>query len=209
VRVSADELSDSPGPDITSVKALMTVHEKGELTTWGLNVPSYSCFEPGGGMRVRGSLISVRASPANASVFPLRNLLFIARSWWRLSTIHKSAVNRKRQLESQNRRREQPQVIVFDHEEHVRQLRLQITDYSNPTLSIEAIEASAPAENWYLSLKRPQIVPLRLYFGNSKMPEPHYDFEKELGRLKTAPVQSSVGDIKKNPVYTPEPFTIH
>jgi hypothetical protein len=38
------------------------------------------------------------------------------------------------------------------------------------------------------------------------MPEPHYDFEKELSSLKTTPVQSSVGDTKKNPVYTPEPL---
>jgi hypothetical protein len=98
------------------------------------------------------------------------------------------------------------QVIIFDHEEHVRQLRLQITDYSNPTLSIEAIAASAPARELVFELKRPQGVPLRLYFGNSKMPEPHYDFEKELSRLKNAPVQSSVGNTNRNPLYTPEPL---
>jgi len=207
VRVSADELSDHRAPDITSVKALMTVHEKGELTTWGLNVPSYQL------LRNQGAHASSWIIDLGARVPCERLSLSIAEpSFYRPFLVETFDDPQNPQLiASGNLSRRtgdanNPQVIVFDHEEHVRQLRLQITDYSNPTLSIEAIEASAPARELVFELKRPQIVPLRLYFGNSKMPEPHYDFEKELGRLKTAPVQSSVGDIKKNPVYTPEPL---
>jgi hypothetical protein len=98
-------------------------------------------------------------------------------------------------------------VITFDQEEHVRKLRFQITDYSNPTLTIESIEASAPARELVFELKQPQRLPLRLFFGNSKVSEPHYDFEKELSaKLKSAPMQTSVGEVTKNPAYVPEPL---
>jgi hypothetical protein len=108
VRVSADELSDRQAPDITNVKALMTVHEKGESTTWGLNVPSYQLLRNQGAHASSWIIDLGHAFPANASVSSLPSLLFIARSWWSFRRSTKSAVNRKRQLESQNRRREQP-----------------------------------------------------------------------------------------------------
>jgi hypothetical protein len=207
VRVSADELSDQRPPDITTVKALMVMHEKGKLTSWGLNVPSYQL------LRNQGAYASSWIIDLGARVPCERLSLSIAEpSFYRPFLVetfddpqHPQLLangNLSRRASDQN----QPQVIIFDHEEHVRQLRLQITDYSNPTLSIEAIEASAPARELVFELKRPQSVSLRLYFGNSKMPEPHYDFEKELSSLKTAPIESSVGNTNKNPLYTPEPL---
>jgi hypothetical protein len=207
VRVSADELSDHQPPDITTVKALMVMHEKGKLTTWGLNVPSYQL------LRNQGAYASSWIIDLGARVPCERLSLSIAEpSFYRPFLVetfddpqHPQLLangNLSRRTSDQN----QPQVIIFDHEEHVRQLRLQITDYSNPTLSIEAIEASAPERELVFELKRPQSVPLRLYFGYSKMPEPHYDFEKELSSLKATPLQSSVGNTNKNPLYTPEPL---
>jgi len=207
VRVSADELSDHRAPDITSVKASMTLHEKGELTTWGLNVPSYQL------LRNQGAYASSWIIDLGARVPCDRLTLSIAEpSFYRPFLVETFDDPQNPQLlASGNLSRRtgeanNSQVIIFDHEEHVRQLRLQITDYSNPTLSIEAITASAPARELVFELKRPQGVPLRLYFGNSKMPEPHYDFEKELSRLKNVPVQSSVGNTNRNPLYTPEPL---
>ncbi|HJX91748.1 MAG TPA: DUF3999 family protein [Pyrinomonadaceae bacterium] len=207
VRVSADELSDHQPPDITTLKALMVMHEKGKLTTWGLNVPSYQL------LRNQGAYASSWIIDLGARVPCERLSLSIAEpSFYRPFLVetfddpqHPQLLangNLSRRASDQN----QPQVIIFDHEEHVRLLRLQITDYSNPTLSIEAIEASAPERELVFELKRPQSVPLRLYFGNSKMREPHYDFEKELSSLKATPLQSSVGNTNKNPLYTPEPL---
>jgi len=98
-------------------------------------------------------------------------------------------------------------VITFGQEEHVRKLRLQITDYSNQTLTIQEIEASAPARELVYEVKQPQRLPLRLFFGNAKVPEPHYDFEKEVATKLKSPVrQSSVGDVIKNSAYAPEPL---
>jgi Protein of unknown function (DUF3999) len=207
VRVSADEFSDDRAPDITNVKASMTLHEKGELTTWGVNVPSYQL------LRNQGAYASSWIIDLGARVPCERLSLSIAEpSFYRPFLVETfddpqnpqllASGNLSRRVGEEN----QPQVIIFDHEEHVRQLRLQITDYSNPTLSIERIEAGAPARELVFELKRPQSLPLRLYFGNSKIPEPHYDFEKELGTLKTVPLQSSVGDTNKNPAYVPEPL---
>jgi hypothetical protein len=185
----------------------MTVHEKGELTTWGLNVPSYQL------LRNQGAYASSWIIDLGARVPCERLILSIAESsFYRPFLVETFDDPQNPQLlatgnlSRRTGEANNSQVIIFDHEEHVRQLRLQITDYSNPTLTLEAIEASAPARELVFELKRPQSLPLRLYFGNLKMPEPHYDFEKELSSLKTAPAQSSVGNTNKNPLYIPEPL---
>ena len=102
-----------------------------------------------------------------------------------------------------------PLEIVFDQEENVRKLRLQITDYSNPTLNIQTIHASAPERQLVFELKEPQSQPLRLFFGNANVSAPHYDFEKELNaRLSKEPIHSSVGDVLGNREYKPEPLPL-
>ena len=102
-----------------------------------------------------------------------------------------------------------PLVIVFNKEENVRQLRLQITDYSNPTLDINGITASAPARQLVFELKEPASQPLRLFFGNTNVTAPHYDFEKELpARLSKEPIHSSIGNVLANREYKPEPLPL-
>jgi len=97
-------------------------------------------------------------------------------------------------------------VIYFNEEAVARKLRLQITDYSNPTLNIQSINASDPARQLVFELKSPASQPLRLYFGNENVPAPHYDFEKEVAvRLSREPVHSRLGDVSANPEYKPEP----
>ena len=55
-------------------------------------------------------------------------------------------------------------------------------------------------------LRSPASQPLRLYFGNEKVPAPHYDFEKEVAvRLSREPVNSRLGDVSANAEYKPEP----
>jgi hypothetical protein len=55
-------------------------------------------------------------------------------------------------------------------------------------------------------LKEPTSQPLRLYFGNSNVPAPHYDFENELqSKLSSEPSHSTFGNVIANPEYRPEP----
>jgi hypothetical protein len=99
-----------------------------------------------------------------------------------------------------------PLVIYFDKEAVVRKLRLQITDYSNPTLSITSINASAPARQLVYEMKAPATLPLRLFFGNENVPAPHYDLEKEVAaRLAKEPIHSRLEDVLANRDYKPEP----
>jgi len=98
-----------------------------------------------------------------------------------------------------------PLVIYFNQEAVARKLRLQITDYSNPTLNIQSIDASAPARQLVFELKSTASQPLRLYFGNEHVQAPHYDFENEAMRLSREPVHSQLGDVAANPEYKPEP----
>jgi hypothetical protein len=94
-------------------------------------------------------------------------------------------------------------VLVFFHGK----LRLQITDYSNPTLSISAITTSAPARQLVYELKEVSSQPLRLFFGNPNATPPHYDFEKELlSRDSVQPNTSTIGEALENREYKPAPL---
>src|SRR5262249_18335749 len=102
-----------------------------------------------------------------------------------------------------------PLNIQFEREIHARKLRLVVTDYSNQPLTINSIQASAPAREVVFALKEPAAKPLRLFFGNPKASAPHYDFEKELPRnLAAAPIRAENAAISSNPDYKPEPLPL-
>ena len=207
VRVQRDSLTDNRAPQITAVKAMMAVREQGQLSSWSVFVPSYQLE---------------RNQGAHASVWTLD--LGARAPCDRLTLeIDDESFSRPFQVESlddpQNVRliasgtltrhsgdEKKPLVIVFDEEGNVRKLRLQITDYSNPTLTITAIQASAPARQLVYELKDPASQPLRLYFGNASVPAPHYDFENELkSKRSSEPGHSTYGGATINPEYKPEP----
>jgi len=208
VRVMADEFVDDEAPAVTDVKVKMAVHEKGYLSSWEVAVPSYQLLR-NQGAHASSWLIDF------GSRLPCSRLTL---------TIGDSSFYRPFQVEvfddpqnpelvaSGNLSRrsgesiEEPKLITFDREVHARKIRLQITDYSNQTLSIYSIQAGAAAREMVFELKQPQSSPVRLFFGNSQIQEPHYDFEKELGaKLRTQPVQATAGDTGNNPAYVPEP----
>jgi hypothetical protein len=223
VRVFRDELTDGQPPQITGVKVMMAVHAKGELTTWGLYVPPYQL------LRNQGAHASVWAIDLGARV-PCDRLTL---------EVEDASFSRPFQIESvddpQNARLiatgeltrhlgegAKPLVITFDEEVHARKLRLMVTDYSNPTLTIASIQASAPARQFVFELKETPAQPLRLFFGNPKVTAPHYDFEKELpsklstrlgypGGQPTAdgePTLGMVGSVVTNPEFKPEPLPL-
>jgi hypothetical protein len=208
VRVSADELSDDGAPEITNVKVSRAFHQEGVLSTWSVFVPDYQLWRNQGahssswtidfGQRLPCSQLSLTISdPSFYRPFQVENV---------------DDPQNPRLLASGNlsRRADEeahPQVITFDQEEHVQRVKLQVTDYSNQTLNIESINAAAPLREVVFELKQSQSLPLRLYFGNQKVTEPHYDFEKELdAKLKTKVSTTAVGNSQRNAAYTPEPL---
>jgi len=207
VRVSRDPITDDETPEVTSVKVMMAVREKGWLSTWEVPVPSYQL------QRNQGAHATVWTLDLGGRV-PCDRLTV---------EIDEDSFSRPFQVESiddpqnvsliasgdltrHSGEEKKPLVIYFNEEAVVRKLRLQITDYSNPTLNITSINASAPARQLVFELKAPASQPLRLFFGNENVAAPHYDFEKEVvTRLSNEPVHSRLGDVLANQDYKPEP----
>ena len=210
VRVFADELTDDKVPEITAVKVRMAIREKGELSTWSVAVPPYQ-------------LLRNQGAPASSWTIDFGGRLPCDRL--RLDIADES-FSRPFQLENvdddQNIRliasgelvrrigeQGKPVALNFEQEQHVRKLRLLVTDYSNPTLLISSITASAPARQLVFELKEPTAQPLRLYFGNPKMMAPHYDFEQQIAaKMVAQPPRSTLGKTVSNPAYVPEPLPL-
>jgi hypothetical protein len=216
VRAFADELTDKQAPEITGLSVMMATGEKGELTTWTVTVPPYQ-------------LLRNQGAPASSWTIDLGGRVPCDR----LSLdVAEESFSRPFQLEAvdepQNMRLvasgelarrvgepRQPLVIVFDTEQYPRRLRLLITDYSNPTLSIASIRPAAPARQLVFELKETASQPLHLFFGNAKAEAPRYDFEQELpaklapaGKAAVVPIHSNVGPVVDNPNYKPEPLPL-
>ncbi len=210
VKVSRDQLTDDETPRVTSVKVMMAVREKGQLSTWNVFVPPYQL------LRNQGAHASAWILDFGARVPCDRLSLEIAdESFSRPFQVDAIDDDQNvRLLATGDLTRHageepKPLVIVFNEEVNVRKLRLQITDYSNPTLNIQTIQASAPARQLVFELKEPPPQPLRLFFGNANVSAPHYDFEKELyARLSKEPSHLSVGDALANREYKPEPLPL-
>ena len=220
VRVLRDELTDDRAPAITGVKVMMAVRAEGELTTWGVPLPSYQF------LRNQGAYASLWIIDLGARVPCDRLALEIADASFSRSFQIESADDAQNvrliasgELTRHVGENPKPLVIRFDEEQHVRKLRLLITDYSNQTLSITSIQASAPQRQLIFELKEAPTQPLRLFFGNPKVIGPHYDFEKELPSRLAAkpafpggplfallPISSTVGPAVTNPEYKPEPL---
>ena len=207
IRVLADEVIDSyDRPDITDVRVMMAVREKGELVTWAVNVPSYQL------LRNQGAPASSWMIDLGARV-PVDRLAldFVEQSFSRpfqLEAVDGQDVRLVASGELTRRAGDtRPVIINLDNEEHTRNLRLLVTDFSNQTLSITSIQPSAAARQLVFELKEPASQPLQLFFGNDKVSAPHYDFEKELSsKLSKPPTRVSVGLATPNANYTPEPL---
>lgn len=208
LRVQPDELTDKNAPDITAVTAMMVGREPGMLITWDAGLAPYQ-------------LLRNQGAPASSWTFDLGGRVPCDRLYL---AIGDESFSRAFQVEviddPQNIRsvaageltrrvgeNNQPLMITFDHEEHARKLRMIVTDYNNPTLSLQSVQAAAPARQIYFELKDPAPRPVRLFFGNPKSIAPHYDFEKELPPQLVAQAQSaSLSSFSANPEYRPEPL---
>ena len=208
-RIFVDELTDRGTPVVTGARVTMSIRQEGERATWSVALPMYQ-------------LLRNQGAPASAWTIDLGGRVPCDRL---ILEVADESFSRPFQLEAiddpQNIRlvasgeltrrtgAHEPLVITFTEEERVRKLRLLVNDYSNQTLSISSVNASAPARQVVFELKDPQSLPLRLFFGNPKATLPHYDFEKNLpAQLTTTPVRAEVGPAVSNPGFTPEPLPL-
>ena len=206
IRIQRDELNDQQAPEIVGVNTIKAVREQGQLATWSANVPSYRLERNSGAHASVWNIDLGAYAPCDRLTLNVSEESFSRP--FRVETIDNQ--DNVRLVASGTLTRHsgdnKPLVILFDQEERARQLRLQITDHSNPVLNIVSIEASAPARQLVYELKEPVSPPLRLYFGNAKVPAPHYDFANVLPvhRLNEA-THSTIGDVTANLEYKPEP----
>jgi Protein of unknown function (DUF3999) len=207
VRVLRDPVTDDKAPVISKVEVSRAVTEKGLLSSWNVPVPSYQLLRNQGEFASAWVLDLGGRAPCDRlkleigeDSFSRPFQVFAIDDPDNVELIASGTLTRYTGDQGK------PLVINFNQEVNVRKLRLQITDYSNPTLNISSIEASAPARQLVFELKEPPSQPLRLFFGNSTIAAPHYDFENELPmRLSTEPTGSSLGAVLANPDYRPEP----
>lgn len=207
VRVLADTPREKQPPVITRVKVLMGRREKSEITTWDVSVSSPQFLRHDGapasswtfdlGMRVPcDRLVLTVTEPSFSRPFEIeviddpQNISLVA-----------SGELTKRSDDNQ------PLTINFENEIYARKLRLVVTDYSNPPLSMLQVQAGAALRQVFFEMKEPSAQSLRLYFGNGNAAPPHYDFEKELQSRLTAPaLAGAVGELTINPDYQPPPL---
>ena len=207
VRVQRDSLTDDRAPGITAVTAMMAVREKGQFASWSVPVPSYQQLRNQGAHASAWTIdLGVRA-PCDRLTLEIEETSFYRP--FQVESVDDSQhveLIASGTLTRHSGEEAKPLVIVFDQEETVRKVRLLITDYSNQTLTITSIQASAPARQLVYELKERASQPLRLYFGNASVPAPHYDFENELkSKVSSEPGHSTFGDVNANPEYKPEP----
>ena len=207
IRVQRDPLTNEDAPQITQVKAMMATREKGQLSSWSVPVPSYQLLRNEGAHASAWTIDLGARGPCDRLALQIEEESF-SRPFELESVDDAQNVTliASGTLTRHSGDADKPVVIVFEEEERVRQLRLKITDHSNPTLQITGIEASAPARQLVYELKQQTSEPLRLYFGNTNVPAPHYDFENELSsRLSSEPGHSRFSNVIANPQYKPEP----
>lgn len=207
VKVSRDPMTDHELPKITNVKVMMAVREKGWLSTWDVPVPPYQLQRNQGAHATVWTLDFGGRMPCDRLSIQIEEDSF-SRPFQVESIDDPQNVQllASGDLNRHSGEEKKPLVIYFNEETLVRKLRLQITDYSNETLNITSISASAPARQFVFELKGQAASPLRLFFGNEDVPAPHYDFEKEVAaRLSKEPVNSQLGEVLANREYKPEP----
>lgn len=95
-------------------------------------------------------------------------------------------------------------------EVQTRRLRLHVTDYRNPPLSIRSIKFSAPARQVVFARPASEAGEPQLFFGNPRAELPNYDFARNLPeKLAPPPARAELKSAARNPSFVPppQPFT--
>jgi len=182
------------------------VSDKGESTTWSIPVQQPELLRHQGASASTWNIDLGGRVPCDAIVLDVSDASFSRP--FQVEAIDGQRVRLVAAGELTKRADPETSVVIhFNYEEHVRKLRLTITDYSNRALSIVSIKASAATRQLLFELKQPIAQPLRMFFGNAKTTSPHYDLEKTLpAKLPTKPIRITAGPTTPNPDYKPEPL---
>lgn len=210
VKVFSDEITDDHPPEITEVKVLLTAHENEQLSTWSVSVPATQYLRNRGAAASSWNIDLGSRVPCDRLELMVGDNSF-SRHFELENVDDPQNIHQVTQGELVRRSDEEPKplVINFDKEEYVRNLRLVINDYSNQTLMLTSINASAPARQLIFELKEPAAQPLRLFFGNQKIEAPQYDFEKDLAaKLTSQPTRVTLGPATTNQSFIPEPLPL-
>jgi hypothetical protein len=220
VRVQADPSSQEGAPRIESVVARRTIDVPGVYQTLPIrlgpreDVPgdggpgSAWMIELPGRENVPWERLSFEVME-DAFVRPYRLEIanpdeprqVVARGDWRRGTASQRPGDQRGPLE-----------IELPSEVFARRLRLVVTDFSNPPLTVTDARSIIPARQIVFELPRDRqyALPLRLYFGNPRATPPNYDFARTLpSRAPRKPVQASLsGPVERNPAYQPPPLPL-
>ena len=102
-----------------------------------------------------------------------------------------------------------PLIATFQ-EVQTRRLRLHVTDYRNPPLSIRSIKFSGPARQVVFARPTSEAGEPQLFFGNPHAELPNYDFARNLSaKLSPPPARAELKVAARNPNFVPppQPFT--
>ena len=102
-----------------------------------------------------------------------------------------------------------PLKVRLPGEATARHLRLVVTDFRNPPLTLQGVRYTAPAREVIFSPAAGSATPLRLYFGNPHAEAPHYDFAATLpARPEPPPARVTPGEVQRNPSYKAPPLAL-
>jgi hypothetical protein len=208
VHVFPDSGNDSDKPEITSMTVYHSVRIPGEYVTQTALLGSREPVRVRGGLP--GSAWMIDLGGSNVPCEQLR--LDIAEDdLARPFTLEVADPNEPtRPLTSGELRRRagaerKPLEIQFP-EVAARRLRLVVTDFRNPPLTLRSVEHIAPAREVIFARPADLATPVRLYFGNPQAQSPHYDFAANLpGLLDPPPLRASLEAVAPNPIYQPVP----
>lgn len=205
-RVSQDTLVDRAAPEIESIEVLMTVKDTGEAVTWAVAVPAVQPVRSEGSPASAWTIDLGHRVPCNRIILHAFDQSFSRPYSIELADdLQDVRLISSGEITHRSGDQGKPTEINFD-EVHARRLRLIVTDFANPTLSIMSIEASAPARQLLFEMNGSLLPPFSLYSGNPTADAPRYDFEKELpSKLSVKALDCAIGPLKPNPYYKPEP----
>jgi hypothetical protein len=208
VRVYPDTSLEADNPTLQSAVVLRTTQVAGEYQTLparlGVREPERG---PGGAPASAWTIdFGGEAAPCERLSFDVSDEDFV-----RAYSLETAQGDEPRRViaSSEWRRRagaeRQPLEIQFP-EVMVRGLRLVVTDYRNPPLTVTGVRYTAPVRQVVFARSGSLAIPLRLYFGNPRAEPPHYDFAANLpGRLEPPPVRAGLEGVSKNPDFQPVP----
>ena len=96
-------------------------------------------------------------------------------------------------------------IISLNNEVFARRLRLVVTDYRNPPLTITDVSFEAAARELLIPATANVDGRFRLYFGNPQAEAPRYDFAQNLPDNPQSTALIADAKTEKNPEYRPEP----